>query len=175
MSVFRGGVPYAIDVKRLNEAFPVDSLAEGRAITHDELEGVLQMSRYSGHRYYSVVNAWKHQLLASTGIFIAWKTTVGVEVLDPKGIQEHANTKTQHKSRQFGRAVRLFDWVPRERLDPTGQQLLDHRRRVWGRMTDAAQAAKKELPIALGPYQSLPKPKPDQNGAKEHENQEDRT
>lgn len=159
MNVYRGGVPYAMDIKRLNDAFPLPSLTEGRIIEHEQLEETLGLHRANGNqRYYSVINAWRHQLLAANGVFLAWKATIGVEVLDPAGVLSHADGKTRQKLRQMGRAIRLYGWVDRSRLDPVGQQVFDHKRRVCALLEDSLRSARKDLPIPLGPFHSLPKP-----------------
>lgn len=157
-NVFRGGVPYNIDVKRLTETFPIPSLTEGRVINHAELEEVVRAARGS-QRYYSVTNFWIRQMKAANGIFIAWKPGVGVEVLDPAGTLTYAETKTRQKFRQTEKAIGIFSYIDRARLNPLGQQRFDHDQRVLGVYKDATRVAKKDLAVALGPIQSLPKRK----------------
>jgi len=171
---FRGGVPYALDVKRLDEAFPVPSLVEGRVILHAEMEGALDMKR-GAQRYYGVVNAWLSHARTSHGIFMAWEPGVGVKVLDPALILTHAETRTRQKIRQTGRAVGLYKWVDRSRLNPLGQQRLDHQGRVIGALNDAMQLARKDLAVPLAPIRSLPRretgPPPEEDkGDKKNEN-----
>jgi hypothetical protein len=153
---FRGGIPYAIDVKRLSEAFPVPSLNEGRVIEHSELSAVLEM-RSGTPRYYSVVNSWIGQTRALHGIYIIWQPSTGIKVLDPALLLTHAENKTRQKIRQTGRAVSIYGWVDRARLDSLGQQRLDHHSRVIGALNDAMHAARKNLAVPLSPIRSLPK------------------
>jgi hypothetical protein len=156
--VFRGGVPYAVDVKRLIEAFPVPSLTEGRVINHIQLEGVLDMAK-GAHRYYAVVNSWIAHMKNENGIFMVWEPAVGVTVLDPAGILSFAENRTRHKLRQTGRAVKDFGWVNRNRLDSIGQQRFDHINRVASAAADASKSALKGMSISLAPVKSLPRPK----------------
>src|SRR5215813_3632058 len=140
--LFRGGVPYAIDVKKLNEAFPVPSLSEGRVIKHSELEAILNQTKGS-QRYYGVTNSFIAQMKNTNGIFIIWEPSVGIRVLGPAELLGHAEIRTRQKIGQTDRAIRNFNWVDRTRLDTTGQQRLDHQLRVASVVRDALNAAKK--------------------------------
>jgi hypothetical protein len=161
---FRGGVPYSVDVRRLIETFPVVSLTEGRIVTHAQLEAVVNAKR-GDQRYYGVINSWIHQMKTANGVYIIWKPSVGLEVLDPANLLEHAEVKTRQKIRQTGRAVSIYGWVDRTRLNSFGQQRFDHDKRVLGALNDAMHSAKKDLAVALGPIQSLPKPQLESGGA----------
>lgn len=153
---FRGGVPYALDVNRLNEAFPVPSLTEGRVIKHPQLEAVIN-TPFGSQRYYAVINSWISKNKNAHGIYVIWKHTVGIEVLDPAKLLTHAEDKTREKIRQTRKAVTILAWVDRSRLDVFGQQRLDHDQRVAGALNDAMQAAKKDMAVPLAPIRSLPK------------------
>lgn len=156
--IFRGGIPYAVDVKRLNDTFPVPSLTEGRIINHSQLEAIVTAPKGS-QRYYGVINSWISQMKTANGIYMVWRSAVGIEILDPANLLTHAETKTRQKIRQTGKAASIYGWVDRTRLDSLGQQRFDHDRRVLAALGDAMQSAKKDLAVALAPIQSLPKPK----------------
>jgi hypothetical protein len=155
--VFRGGVPYSVDVRRLTEAFPVASLIEGRVIQHADLELIVNAPRGT-QRYYAVINSWRIQTKNSNGIFIAWEPGTGIKILAPADVLDHAETKTRQKIRQTGRAIGIFGYVDRNRLNPIGQQRLDHQLRVTTAVKDALRAARKDMSINLAPVASLPKP-----------------
>lgn len=152
--MFRGGIPYQVDVNRLKEAFPESSLREGRTIRHDELERVIKAQRGS-QRYYGVVNSWLSQMKSSNGIFMIWEPSVGIKVLDPAGVLGFAEKRTKQKIRQTRKAVQHFAWVDRARLDDIGQQRLDHQMRVGSAIRDALLAAGKELAVNLAPVKSI--------------------
>lgn len=156
--VFRGGIPYVVDVNRLKESFPVPNLIEGLVIKHGELEQIVQ-AKAKSQRYYGVVNSWIAQMKNANGIVIEWVPATGIKVLNPAEILSSAETRLRQKIGQTGRAVKRFAWVPRERLDQVGQQRLDHQVRVAGAIKDALASARKELAIDLAPVKSLPKPK----------------
>jgi hypothetical protein len=155
---FHGGVPYIVDVNRLKEAFPVPSLSEGRVIQHAELERIVNANK-GEQRYYGVINSWLAQMKNSNGIFMIWEPSVGIKVLDPASILTHAENKTRQKIRQTGRAVNIYGWVDRTRLDMLGQQRFDHQRHKVSVLKDALHVAAKDLAVALAPIKSLPKPK----------------
>ena len=157
-NIFRGGIPYSVDVRRLIETFPVPSLTEGRLITHTQLEEAVNSPRGS-QRYYGVVNSWIARMRAANGIYMIWEQGAGILVLDPAKLLEHAETKTRQKIRQTNKAVSIHGWVDRARLNSLGQRRFDHNKRVFEVLREAMQVARKELPTTLSPIQSLPKPK----------------
>ena len=156
--VFRGGIPYSVDARRLMEAFPVPSLTEGRIIKHEQLEGILAITKGS-QRYYAVINSWIAQMKHANGLFLVWEPGLGLRVLDPAGILSFAENRTRQKIRQTGKAVRNFGWVDRNRLDTLGQQRLDHQLRVVSTIETALNSARKDLAVGLAPIKSLPKPR----------------
>lgn len=155
-TVFRGGLPYGPEFARLDEAFPVASLAEGAKVTHERLEGVLGVKRQSG-RYYGVVNAWITRQRNQNGVFMVWELTVGLKVLNPAEILDFAETRTRQKIRQTRRAIKTFGYVDRSRLDNVGQRRLDHQLRVAEAIKTSLDMAKRDLAVELAPVKSLPK------------------
>ena len=155
MDIFRGGIPYAIDVRRLQEAFPTASLVEGLLVTHSELEGVLDCKRGT-QRYYGVVNSWIKHERHSNGVFAVWEFAQGIRILDPSGVLDYAETRTRQKIKQTGGAIRTFAWVDRQRLNDTGQKRLDHQLRVAAAIAASLDTARQQLTIDLTPVKSLP-------------------
>lgn len=154
--IITGGVPYALHIKRLQEAWPADKLTEGLTLTHEQLEGALNLPAKS-QRYYGVINSWMTKLRNETGIFLAWEVGDGVKVLTPAQVLGHAETRTRQKLKQTGRAIRTFAWVDRERLDAKGQARLDHQTRVATALKAALDKTRQEMAVELAPVQSLPK------------------
>jgi hypothetical protein len=155
---FLGGVPYAVDVNKLKETYPVPKLIEGLLISHDELEKVVNAKAQSG-RYYGVVNSWISQIKNSNGIIIEWEPSKGVRVLNPAEVLESTEKRVSRKIGQTGRAIKGFAWVDRNRLDDVGQRRLDHQVQVASKLKTVLAAHKKESAIDIAPVQSLPKPK----------------
>lgn len=156
--IFKGGVPYGPDRKRLEETFPVAELTEGRVIPHEMLEGVLDLKAGTS-RYYGVINSWIAKVKTDHAIILAWQPGDGVAVLDPAGIMQTSESRVRKHIKGVGRGIRLHSYVDRRRLDEKSQQIFDHKTRVYGAYQAASRLALKELPIELGPAKSLPKPK----------------
>jgi hypothetical protein len=156
--IITGGVPYALDVKRLTEAFPVNDLTEDRVITHEDLEGTIQLRRGT-QRYYGVINSWLHKMKQEAGIYMIWEPGDGVKVLNPAGLLFHAETRTRQKIKQTVRAIRIYGHVEqrRDRLDETGRARLDHMVRVANKTKEAIEQARKDMAVELAPVKSLPK------------------
>lgn len=155
-NVFKGGVPYAVDVNRIKEEIPTQSLTEGTVIEHARLSALVG-ARAGDQRYYGVVNAWRSQMKNAHGIFIVWEPTQGVKVLAPSDILTYAEMQTRQKIKQTGRAIRHFAWVDRNRLDATGQKRLDHQTRVASAIKDALTTARREMAVNISPVKSLPR------------------
>ena len=154
---FFGGMPYGMDVKRLEEAFPLSELTEGRVIEHEALSALLGEKRGSS-RYYGVINTWIKRTLNANGVYIAWQPGDGLKVLDPAGVLNRAEILTRQKMKQTGRAIKTFAWVDRTRLDSIGQQRLDHQVRVAQAIAAVLVEKRRELAVELAPIRSLPKP-----------------
>jgi len=158
MSIFEGSIPYGPDLRRIEEAFPVPSLSEGRQISHAELEAVTHAKRGSG-RYYGVVNAWINRIKNQNGIVMVWQPGDGLKVLDPGEVLAFSESKTRQKMRQTARAFRNFAWVDRSRLDEVGQRRLDHMMQATSKLKAALDSTRKEIAVELAPVVSLPKRK----------------
>lgn len=153
---FRGGMPYGPDLDRLDAAFPIDSLTEGRIVTHAELAGAMDIQQGSP-RYYSVIRAWIRKQRITRRVILEWVHAVGLKVLNPAEVLSTAEDVTHRKIRQTQKAISRFSWVDRNRLNSQGQSRLDHQTMVYGRLTYALSQAKRESAIELAPVQSLPK------------------
>ena len=158
MALFKGGMPYEIDVKRLEADFPVNELPEGRKIEHQQIEIAIDCTKGTS-RYYGVVDSWMNKIKHSHGIVLRWEPSQGVVVMTPSQVLDHTETRLRQKIRQTGRVMREFVWVDRNRLDNIGQKRLDHQTRIANVLKEHLNMAKKELAIELGPVKSLPKPK----------------
>ena len=156
MNIFRGGVPYGPDIKRLTDTFPISNLEEGLIITHQELQAVIGLQSKS-QRYYAVVDVWRHRMRGDYGINIVWQMGDGVKVLNPAEMLTFAEKRTKQKFRQTGKALQLFDYVEAARLDDTGKKRLDHMQVVRVKTSQALKESARELSIDLAPIGCLPK------------------
>lgn len=157
--VYRGGMPYGPDIKRLREAYPSNTLTEGLVMEHAALEGIIGAPKGS-QRYYGVINSWRSEELNKNGIFMAWQPGDGLKVLSPSEILARGDSVTLQKIKQLGRATKIYAWVSRDRLDEMGQKRLDHQLLKTGQIREAMNTARREMAIDLAPIKSLPRPMP---------------
>jgi hypothetical protein len=155
-NIFRNGIPYGPDLKRLDDYFPASELTEGRVIPVGELEAAISENRGTS-RFYGVITAWRNRQRNDNGIYIKWEPRVGLKVLSPAEILGHAETLTRRGIRHTGRGIKTFGYVDRERLDHVGQKRLDHQCRIITALKGSMDQANKQLAIDLAPVQSLPK------------------
>lgn len=152
--IHRGGLPYGPEIEKLDAAFPVPSLTEGRVIPSAEIQQVLGLK--AGPRYYAVVNSWRGKQRAQRNIILEYRDG-GLKVLPPGEVLDVAETSTHRAARHIKRAVRKFGWVDRKRLDESGQRRYDHTSRVATVMAAAVEDSKKKMAIELPAAQSLPR------------------
>jgi hypothetical protein len=67
---FFGGVPTNIEVRALREAYPDDSLTQGRLIPYPEIEALIKCPRDS-NRWRSVTDRWRKTIEREVGVIIA--------------------------------------------------------------------------------------------------------
>ena len=156
--VFRGGIPYGPDIRKLDEAFPITALNEGTLVPHTDLEEACGYKRGTS-RYYALIRSWTAHQKHQNGVFMRWEQRQGLRVMDPAGLLLHVEKKIGQGMRQTVRAIRVLPWVDRKRLDELGQRRLDHQNRIADGLTAAMNTAKRELAVELAPIKSLPKPK----------------
>jgi len=159
--IFKNGLPYAPDLRRLDEAFP--NPEEERIITHTELEEILNVSRKEP-RYRGVTRSWRHLLFNTRNIDSAPVSGVGFKILPPHERQTESEREARLGFRRFHRTFKRMASIPHERLDAKGQQRHDHEMMVMSRLNTTVREARKAVAIDIAPIQSLPKPKLVKNG-----------
>lgn len=154
---FLGAVPYQLDAQKLDEIFPPAELPEGKTISHEELERILGITAKTG-RYYGVIDSWRAKLKNKMGIHVEWQPGRGLKVLNPAELLDHTEGQARTKGKQYARKLGAFRFVPRERLDATGQARLDHCVVLAAKTREFVLGSVKELAIDLAPIKSLPRP-----------------
>lgn len=156
-TIFRGGVPYGPDVKRLTEAFPHQTLTDDRVITHGDLEKVLGLDRGTS-RYYGVVDAWKRGQKRFHQIYMAWEPKVGMRVLPPLGVWRHNSKRRDRGLRTTIRGISDYNYVQSYRLDQEQQVRFAHEYKVNSLLYGDIKRAKNELALPPQTIASLPRP-----------------
>lgn len=154
--IYQGGLPYGPDKEKLDAAFPVAELTEGRVLPHARLSEALGL-QIGAQRYYAVINAWRYEKRAKQNIIMEWRDRQGLKVLPPNEVLDDAETSTIRAGRSVRRAVRKFNRVDRNRLDETGQRRYDHTSRNAAILEAAVGDSLKKMAIELPALQALPR------------------
>lgn len=147
-----GGVPTALDVRRLEEHF--GDLKPEAEITHEEVEQIIGVNR-TEHRYRTVTNAWRKHMLTQSNIEIGAVNGIGFRVLSDaervaggiKGFQ--SGTKKQLRAVRRVGLVRTDDEILRRKQDVIN--------RLGVAIASQATSMMKEIEPPK-PTQALPKP-----------------
>jgi hypothetical protein len=154
--MFFGGVPTALDVRKLQEAFP--ALSPGDEIEHEQIEAVIEVDRASS-RYRTVTNAWRKHLLTDANIDIGAISGVGFRVL-----LDHERISTSVKGFQSG-VRKQIRCVKRAILVRTDDEILRRKQEVMNRLGIAiASQATTMMREIEPPKRTQGLPKPDQPG-----------
>lgn len=142
--LFFGGVPTDADVKALREAYPDGSLTDGREISHEEIERLIEVRRNTS-RYRAVTNRWRKLVENDTGrIVIVALRGVGFRVA-PNGTKV---SLSEDQLRQAGRKARRAS-ILTARVDVSGlseeeRSRLLHVQRLSASILASAQLKSKE-------------------------------
>jgi len=159
--IYKNGLPYAPDIRRLDDAFPTPE--EGQVLRYEQFEEVLNYSRVET-RFRTVISSWRRTLWRTRNIDTEAVPSVGIKILEPADRVKIREKDMILKARLLGRTRQRFASAPRERLNVEGQQRYDHVMLYTGRVQQAIDDAKKALPADIAPVKSLPKPKLIKNG-----------
>ena len=155
---FRGGMPYEADVRRLDEAYPVESLQEGRVISHEDLEKLLRYKAGSG-RYYGVIDSWRSQNFRKYDLFLDWERSKGLKVLAPHERLHKFETGMVGHLKLSHRNASGLSTVDRDRLNDDGKKRLDADMRAGMIIRTAEKDARKQIAVPIPANRSLP-PRP---------------
>src|SRR5262245_45786503 len=111
--IYKKGIPYAPDIKRLDEAFPMPE--EGDTLSYEQLAFVLKLEKEST-RFRSILTSWRRGLLRSRNIDTEAVARVGIKVLAPDERSKVREKDITNKARLLGRQRYKYALIPRERL-----------------------------------------------------------
>jgi hypothetical protein len=153
--LWKGGLPYGPQVKKLEEAYPRPE--EDSVISHEDFVALVSETKGT-QRYYGVINSWRKKLFNELGIDTAWLPGDGIKILPPADRLKVSEGDFKTGLRKAKRAVRRLAATPRERLDDIGRKRYDHTAIVMAKVSSVADEARKQLAIDLAPVKSLPRP-----------------
>lgn len=156
VKLWKGGLPYGPQVKRLEDKYPAPD--EEATILHEELETIIGETRGT-QRYYGIVNSWRKKLFNELGIDSAWVPGDGVKILTPDEHLHHGEKDTSSGRRKTKRGMKRTAATPRDRLNEIGKQRYDNDMIANAKLAAAMQEHNKLTAIELAPVKSLPRPK----------------
>lgn len=149
---FFGGVPTAMDVRKLNEAFP--ELTEGDEIAHADIEALLGLA-HTVSRYRTVTNAWRRSVLNDRNIEVAAVAGEGFRCLTAPERVSGGIRGVQIGTRKQMRSVRRVMFVRSD--DPILCRKQEVLQRFAVAVTAQASDMMKEI-LPPKPTQRLPHP-----------------
>jgi len=147
-----GGLPTAIDVRKLSDSFGEPDV--GRTITHEEIEAALGIE-HASNRYRTVVLSWRRKLLSESNIELGAVPGVGLKVLAADERISGSISSFQCGTRKQMRSVR------RAMLVRTDDEILRRKQDVMQRTGSAIAAQASVLMKSIEPPKptsALPKP-----------------
>ena len=110
------GLPTDPEMRKLREAYPKDSLKEGRTIQYDELESIIGTA-YGSSRFDTVISRWRRLMQREHGIHIDPHVPgKSLKVLDDHEKAEKAKKAFQESVKKELKSVMVFKDIARDNL-----------------------------------------------------------
>jgi len=142
--IFRGSIPHNADIKKLKNAFPVESLSPGVEIPYDRVESVLQSNRRSS-RFRSITHEWRRDIENSHGIILGTMHGKAFYVANSKDMLKIGTTKLQVAGKYATRARQITSCADVGQLDADERARLTHIQNVAGTIALSAQTQRPKV------------------------------
>lgn len=129
MSLFRIGIPTDIDVRKLRERYPDNTLTAGTAIPYADIYNLLGLSSDKAGRFFSVTSAWRKKLLSESGIILMVRDKKYI-VCDNAEKAQLAVDKTKMAARATRRSTIIGKLVDRKSLSEDQLKRFDFSQRI---------------------------------------------
>jgi hypothetical protein len=148
-----------VDVAQLWKVFP-DLLPDGREITHEQLEAVLDMNRAMS-RYRTVLEKWRKQLLTERGIWLDGQLAHGrgFVVLTPDEMVRFGNRGVRAAGRKFRKALAVVSAPKDEQLSADTRKYRGLLQAAIIKITSENRSTIRAIGKALTPVAQLPRSK----------------
>lgn len=146
--LFFGGVPTEMEVNRLREVFPADSLKPGDVLDYSEVAKVIDCE-YRSHRFTTVTSRWRKILENECGVIVGTEPGLGFKVLDEPQKVDLSGSKLRSAVRAARRSYVVLTKVDRKQLSEEKLSRFDHIKKSSAAMIGSAQIRgqrKPELP-----------------------------
>ena len=114
-SLYFGGVPTEMDVRKLRESYSEGALEIGKVIPYEEVEKLLGVRR-TDHRWQTVTHRWRKIVEREAGVIIGTVSGEAFKVLDSRETLDTACGKFRSAVRFTRRSLVLNAYVDRKKL-----------------------------------------------------------
>lgn len=140
---FYGGVPWSVDVQKLEREFGVPE--KGRMFLHEELERVIGLDRRTS-RYKAVVRTWRKLLLGDHNLDSIAILGEGIKILPEPGRVLNAESFLRAGTRKIANGKVRIDGVDPVQLDEKTRAKADHLQITMAKLRGIAREGLKMLP-----------------------------
>ena len=158
MSIFEGGIPWEIDIKKLVDRYGVPSA--DTLVTHSEVEACTGLTGKTS-RYTAVLRGWRRRLFTQHNVDTIVDPGNGLKVLNPGERVEVSESGFKASIKDMRVSVLRAKVIPPDEItDPEMRKRRDHLEVVTSRIfMAAANEAKALRPAPPTQSSALPRPK----------------
>jgi len=143
---YKAGIPTAIDVRKLRDAYPDEVLVVGFSIKHEDVASLIGAHPKS-ERFSTVTTMWRRQVETDTGLVLWAPRNKTYCVANPKEVLTLTKCKTASAVRAVVRSKDLSHLVDRSGLTADEKKQLNHTQMFNGKFLAVAQLrGKSNLP-----------------------------
>jgi hypothetical protein len=144
MKTFFGGIPTAVDVKKLQEKWPVQEMNPGDIFLYSDVSALIKADIRS-NRFKTVTNKWRRDLEHSDGVLIGTADSDKFVVLSDSQKLNLSGSKLRTAGRAVRRSIVVHAFTNRKKLTEAEQATYDHQQQVQAKIAAAAQLKRHQV------------------------------
>ena len=144
MSVFFGGIPTDIDVKKITDTLGLPD--PGTLVLYETLEEIIDVTRKES-RFRSVVGSWRKQLLRDHNLITEGIRDEGIKILENKDRGDHCMRQVAKGSKAIKRGYDRAARTQRDGLTTEQLRVLDHVMNLSGSILNLGRKLEKSRSV----------------------------
>jgi len=124
-SLFFGGLPTDIELKKLRDAYPESQMKPGDFFSYPEIEKLLDL-KWKSSRFGTVTGRWRRVVESETNIFIETDPGKGFKVLSEAEKVALSGKQIRKAGKRFRRSFVIGSRTDRKALKEKDLEKLDH-------------------------------------------------
>lgn len=120
-----GGIPTALEIKKLREAYPENRMKHGDIIEYDDVSEIIG-AKPKTNRFKAITCRWRSLIEKDTGIRIGAFEGTYFKVLNESEKLEFIQNKKRSVTRQMRKNLIRTSYVDRSKLTQKEKDALDH-------------------------------------------------